>query len=110
MDKWTTIPIIHSGATLLSAICLFVCRDNLQDDDQFFITREGREIPEHLEIHNNSDVPKDIIDTFSIPHRLFEGSTEWLVASIISALGIIATIIMIKVKHSLIHKHPFLKT
>ena len=97
MDPWTTIPTLHSGATLLSAICLFVCRDNLQEDDQLLNTREGREIPEHLEILNNSDVPKDVIETFSIPHRVFEGSTEWLVASIISALGIIATIIMIKV-------------
>ena len=70
------------------------------EDNGTDIIREGREIPDDSveEILNNTT--EAIIDKTSaviFQNRMFEGTVEWLVATLISFLGIFATIIMIKV-------------
>ena len=70
------------------------------EDNDTDIIREGREIPDDSveEILNNTT--EAIIDKTSaviFQNRMFEGTVEWLVATLISFLGIFATIIMIKV-------------
>lgn len=65
--------------------------------------REGREIPElgtQAASLNTSGLPGpgpgDLAGVVLYPNRLFEGTVEWLVATLISFLGVFATVILIK--------------
>ena len=64
------------------------------------IIREGREIPDDSieEILNTTEAVIDKTSAVIFQNRMFQGTVEWLVATLISFLGIFATIIMIKVK------------
>ena len=82
----------------MSSIGLYALGQSEDNDSD--IIREGREIPDDSveEILNNTT--EAIIDKTSaviFQNRMFEGTVEWLVATLISFLGIFATIIMIKV-------------
>ena len=70
--------------------------------------REGREIPElgtQAASLNTSGLPGpgDLAGVVLYPNRLFEGTVEWLVATLISFLGVFATVILIKVMSR--HRH-----
>jgi len=60
------------------------------------IIREGREIPDDSieEILNTTEAVIDKTSAVIFQNRMFEGTVEWLVATLISFLGIFATIIM----------------
>ena len=70
------------------------------EDNGTDIIREGREIPDDSVEEILKNTTEAIIDKTSaviFQNRMFEGTVEWLVATLISFLGIFATIIMIKV-------------
>ena len=62
--------------------------------------RSGREIPDNQTKElTTATVEQSEDDTHAVLHhnRIFEGAVEWLIASLISLLGILATGIVIKV-------------
>ena len=87
----------------MSSIGLYVLGQS--DNHDVEIIREGREIPDDSmeEILNNTtEAVLDKTSAVIFQNRMFEGTVEWLVATLISFLGILATIIMIKVIHVII--------
>ena len=63
-------------------------------------TRSGREIPDNQTKElSAAAMEHSEDDTLAVLHsnRMFEGAVEWLIASLISLLGILATGIVIKV-------------
>ena len=82
----------------MSSIGLYALGQSENNDVE--IIREGREIPDDSieEILNTTEAVIDKTSAVIFQNRMFEGTVEWLVATLISFLGIFATIIMIKVK------------
>jgi len=92
------------GSLSMSSIGLYVLGQSENHDVE--IIREGREIPDDSmeEILNNTtEAVLDKTSAVIFQNRMFEGTVEWLVATLISFLGVLATIIMIK---ALQYIHP----
>ena len=86
------------GSLSMSSIGLYALGQS--EDNGTDIIREGREIPDDSVEEILKNTTEAIIDKTSaviFQNRMFEGTVEWLVATLISFLGIFATIIMIKV-------------
>ena len=96
---WSSLGSVAISAIGLYALC--------PDDNDVITTRAGREIPDH---NYNMEVTDNVIMNGTDPvvsaNRIFEGTTEWLVASLISLLGTFATLVMIKVRF-LMSGHDF---
>merc|ERR1711902_206663 len=95
---WTSV-----GSLSMSSIGLYALGQIENNDVE--IIREGREIPDDSieEILNNTtEAVLDKTSAAIFQNRMFEGTVEWLVSTLISFLGIFATIIMIKVIHVII--------
>merc|ERR1719270_451788 len=92
------------GSLSMSSIGLYVLGQSENHDVE--IIREGREIPDDsMEdiLNNTTEAVLDKTSAVIFKNRMFEGTVEWLVATLISFLGIFATIIMIK---ALQYIHP----
>ena len=75
----------------------------LATSDEMRGARSGREIPDNqTEELTASAMEHREGDTQAVLHhnRLFEGALEWLIATLISFLGILATLIVIKVTYN----------
>ena len=62
------------------------------------VIRAGREIPDHVNELSPNNVTAPLDNTQIMSSRIFEGTREWLVSTLISVLGVFATAILIKVK------------
>lgn len=84
------------GSVAISAIGLYTLNPT---EDAVITTRAGREIPDlHYKVMEaDNNVIMNGTDHVVSVNRMFEGTTEWLVASLISLLGVFATLVMIKV-------------
>ena len=62
------------------------------------VIRAGREIPDHVNELSPSNVTAPPDNTQIMSSRIFEGTREWLVSTLISFLGVLASAVLMKVK------------
>ena len=90
---WTSL-----GSLVMGAIGLYTLGYSPHNREIF---REGREVTDSPPVSSNTTVtPIDITTVnypLKFPNRMFNGLNEWLVGSLISLLGIFATVMVIKV-------------
>ena len=93
---------VSLGALVMGFIGLYTLGYNPHNQQIF---REGREVSERSQDSANITIttttPASIADNLhgplKFPNRMFDGANEWLVASLISLLGMFATAMVIKV-------------
>ena len=92
---------VSLGALVMGCIGLYSLGYNPHNQQIF---REGREVSERSQESGNTTLtttPAALTDTLhgplKFPNRMFDGANEWLVASLISLLGMFATAMVIKV-------------
>ena len=92
---WTSL-----GSLVMASIGLYTLNNNNDDE----VIRAGREIPDNINENSldmNMNITSDLYDMS--PSRIFSGSREWLVSTLVSVLGVFSTAIIIK---SLQYLHP----
>ena len=88
---WTSL-----GSLVMGGIGLYTLGYNPHNVQ---IYREGREVTDSdLESANTTIRTATHHPPIKFPNRIFDGLNEWLVGSLISLLGIFATVMVIKVR------------
>jgi len=89
---WTSL-----GSLVMGAIGLYTLGYSPHNREIF---REGREVTDRPPVSPNATLTPIHLNTLSpplkFPNRMFNGINEWLVGSLISLLGIFATVMVIK--------------
>ena len=81
------------GSLAMASVGLYTLAGHQQQE----VIRAGREIPDHVNEDTANNVSATLDNTEIISSRIFEGTREWLVSTLISVLGVFATAIIIKV-------------